>query len=82
MLLKRLLKTFVKPYYSKLGLAVTSMVIVALANAFHVWLVKPALDKIFFHLDKQMLVIIPIAMITVGIVKAGATYFQNFYMKT
>ncbi len=80
-MLKRLLDSFVRPYFSKLSLAVTAMVIVALANAFHVWLVKPALDKIFFHLDKQMLVVIPVAMIVVGVIKAGATYFQNFYMK-
>jgi subfamily B ATP-binding cassette protein MsbA len=80
-LLKRLLKSFVKPYYSKLSLAVTAMVIVALSNAFQVWLVKPALDKIFSHLDTKMLAIIPVAMVIVGIVKASATYFQNFYMK-
>jgi subfamily B ATP-binding cassette protein MsbA len=80
-LLKRLLKNFVKPYYSKLLLAICAMVIVALSNAIHVWLVKPALDKIFFSLDKKMLVVIPIAMVAVGITKAIATYFQNFYMK-
>lgn len=80
-LLKRLLGDFVKPYYFKLTLAASAMVIVALSNAFNVWLVKPALDKIFFNLDKKMLVLIPIAMIAVGVIKAGATYFQNFYMK-
>ena len=80
-LLKRLFKEFIRPYFSKLVLAVIAMTIVALSNAFHVWLVKPALDKIFFHLDKRMLLLIPIAMILVGVIKAGATYFQNFYMK-
>ncbi len=80
-LLKRLFKGFIKPYIFKLSLAVIAMVIMALSNAFHVWLVKPALDKIFFHLDKEMLLIIPIAMVAVGAIKALATYFQNFYMK-
>ena len=75
-LLKRLFKGFIKPYIYKLSLAVIAMVIVALSNAFHVWLVKPALDKIFFHLDKEMLLIIPIAMVVVGAIKALATYFQ------
>jgi ATP-binding cassette, subfamily B, bacterial MsbA len=80
-LLKRLLKQFVNPYYSKLALAIVAMVIVAASNAFHAWLVKPALDEIFVHLNKEMLVIIPVAMVSVGVIKAGATYFQNFYMK-
>lgn len=80
-LLKRLIKDFVKPYFTKLAFAITAMIIVALSNAFHVWLVKPALDKIFFHLDKKMLMIIPVAMVAVGIIKALATFFQNFYMK-
>lgn len=80
-LLKRLFKGFVRPYLGKLFLAITSMIIVALASAFHVWLVKPALDKIFFHLDQKMLIFIPTAMIVVGIIKAFGTYFQNYYMK-
>lgn len=80
-LLKRLIKCFVKPYLKQLSFAVLAMIIVALANAFHVWLVKPALDKIFFHLDQEMLVLIPVAMVVVGVIKAAATFFQNYYMK-
>ncbi len=80
-LVKRLFKDFIKPYYGKLALAAIAMVLVALSNAFHAWLVKPALDEIFVHLNKEMLVLIPVAMVVVGIIKAGATYFQNFYMK-
>lgn len=80
-LLKRLFKEFIKPYFSKLVLASTAMIVVAASNAFHAWLVKPALDDIFVHLNKKMLVIIPVAMVTVGVIKAMATYFQNFYMK-
>lgn len=80
-LLKRLFKNFIRPYFSKLVLASIAMVTVALCNAFHAWLVKPALDDIFVHLNKEMLVIIPIAIISVGVVKAIATYFQNYFMK-
>lgn len=80
-LLKRLIHSFVKPYFKKLSFAIMAMIIVALSNSFHVLLVKPALDKIFVKLDKEMLLIIPIAMIVVGIIKAVATFFQNYYMK-
>ncbi len=80
-LLKRLVKEFVQPYYSKLGFAVAAMIVVAISNAAQVWLVKPALDKIFFDLDKRMLLIIPISMVGVGTAKALATFFQNYFMK-
>ena len=71
-LVKRLFKDFIKPYYGKLALAAIAMVLVALSNAFHAWLVKPALDEIFVHLNKEMLVLIPVAMVVVGIIKAGS----------
>ena len=80
-LAKRLLKEFIQPYIPKLFIAVAAMVVVALSNAVHAWMVKPALDDIFVHLDKKMLLLIPIAMILIGVTKAVATYFQNFYMK-
>lgn len=80
-LLKRLFKGFIKPYFSKLVLASIAMVIVALSSAFHAWLVKPALDDIFVHLNQKMLIIVPAAIVSIGIVKAIATYFQNYYMK-
>jgi ATP-binding cassette, subfamily B, bacterial MsbA len=80
-ILKRLLKEFIKPYSNKLLFAASAMVIVALSNAFSALLIKPALDDIFIHLDRKMVMIIPLTMIAVGIIKAIATYFQNFYMK-
>lgn len=80
-LLRRLFKGFIRQYLSKLIIAIIAMVVVAVANAFQVWLVKPALDKIFFHLNKEMLAIIPVAMVVVGVIKAVGTYFQNFYIK-
>ncbi|MCT4635710.1 MAG: ABC transporter ATP-binding protein/permease [Rickettsiales bacterium] len=80
-LLKRLFKGFIRPYLSKLIISIIAMIVVAVANAFQVWLVKPALDKIFFHLNKEMLTIIPVAMVVVGVLKAFGTYFQNFYIR-
>jgi ATP-binding cassette, subfamily B, bacterial MsbA len=80
-LLNRLLRLFVKPYFSKLILASIAMIIVAMSNAFHAWLVKPALDEIFINLNAKMLFLIPVTMVAVSIIKAIATYFQNFYMK-
>ena len=80
-LLKKLSREFVKPYKQQLFIAVFAMIIVALANAFHAWLVKPALDDIFVHFNKKMLVLIPVTLVGVSVVKAFASYFQNYYMK-
>jgi ATP-binding cassette, subfamily B, bacterial MsbA len=80
-ILKRLFKEFINPYFNKLILAVIAMIFVALSTVFHTWLIKPLMDDILVHLNKEMLIIIPAAMVGVGIVKSIAAYFQNFYMK-
>ena len=80
-LLTRLFKQFIRPYNKKLLFAIIAMSLVAASNATQAWLVKPVLDDIFVHLNKEMLSIIPIAMISIGLLKAVSTYFQNFYMK-
>lgn len=81
-LLKKLWQKFVSPYRAKILVAISAMITVALANALQAWLVKPALDDIFVNFDRKMLLYIPLAMIMVGVVKALATYVQNFYIKS
>lgn len=80
-LFARLYYDFLKAQTPKLVCAVIAMVIVSISSAIHAFLVKPALDDIFFKLNKQMLIIIPVAMVTIGIIKAIAIYFQNYFMK-
>jgi subfamily B ATP-binding cassette protein MsbA len=80
-LIKRLIKNYVTKYSSQMYLAVVLMVIVSAASAFHVWLVKPALDGIFIDKKREFLIFIPILVIIVSFVKGIAAYYQNYIIK-
>ena len=80
-LIKRFIRDYLVNYSNKLYLAALCMILVAAASAFHVWLVKPALDGIFIDKNHQLLVLIPILVIAVAFVKGIAAYYQNFLIK-
>lgn len=80
-LVKRLITSYVSKYKAKLYLAVIFMIIVAATSAFHVWLVKPALDGIFISKNSQLLVLLPLIVIIVAIIKGAASYYQNYLIK-
>ncbi len=75
---KRLLK-YLKPYWNKLILAAFCMLGVALLTASLAYLVKPALDEIFFNRNERMLILIPITIMIVYIFK-GLCDFGQYYM--
>lgn len=79
--IKRLLKEHVLPYKAKVLVAIFFMVISALCGALLVWLVKPAVDKLFTNHDDQMLILIPIAIFVVHFIKGIAEYFQSYIIK-
>lgn len=80
-LTKRLYKEFFKPYIANLCLALVAMIIVAVCNAGQAWLIKPALDEIFFLKNETMLLVVPIAIILTFIIKGAASYCQNYLLK-
>lgn len=75
---KRLLE-YLKPYYLKLMLALFCMSGVAIMTASLAYLVKPALDEIFFERNKEMLFMIPLVVISVYIFK-GVCDFGQYYL--
>jgi len=75
---KRLL-TYLKPYMTRLVLAGICMVGVALLTASLAYLVKPALDDIFFNKKMSMLFWIPLAVASVYILK-GLCDFGQYYL--
>lgn len=79
-LLKRCLGYFL-PYKIRIGVALLSMVIVAACQGAVAWLVQPAFDKIFDTRDDQYLILIPIALVTVVLVKGVFRYLQNYEMR-
>lgn len=80
-LVKRIIKEFVKPYFSKLGLAAFFMIIVAATTALHAWMMKPILDKIFTEKSELLLLIVPFALLLVSVLRGLAVYMQNILTK-
>ncbi len=77
-LLKRIIKNYIKPHCKAFLLSIALMLVIAGTTTFHAWLVKPALDSVFFKKDATMLTIIPIVILVVTVIKGFATYFQLF----
>ena len=63
-------------YKSKMLIAIFCMIVASICTGFHAWLVKPALDKVLINSDTFYLYFIPIAVLSTGIIKGMASYFQ------
>jgi subfamily B ATP-binding cassette protein MsbA len=79
-LLKRLLREEVRPYLPRLGLAMLCMAVAAGGTAALAYLMEPVLDEVFINKDRDMLVLIPIAVVIVTLLKGAATYGQGVLM--
>ncbi|MGD9947742.1 MAG: lipid A export permease/ATP-binding protein MsbA [Desulfobulbus sp.] len=73
------LMAVLKPYRSKLVLAMIGMVIVGGFNALQAYMVKPLLDEIFFQRNDRLLHILPLGLVAVFLVK-GLFYFIYSYI--
>ena len=80
-LIKRLIKEHVRPYFGKLLLAAICMAIVAAATAGNAWLMQPVLDEVFLNKNTKLLLLVPIAVMTIAIVKGLASYGESIYME-
>ncbi len=76
---KRLL-LYLRPYLTKLILAGFCMMGVAILTASLAYLVKPALDDIFFEKNHQMLFMIPLVVASVYIFKGFCDFGQYYLM--
>lgn len=75
----RRLLGYLKPYRWRLVLAGVCMLGVALLTGALAYLVKPALDEIFFERDIRMLVVIPVVVAAVYVLK-GICDFGQYYL--
>jgi subfamily B ATP-binding cassette protein MsbA len=76
---KRLL-IFVKPYWTRIAIAVVCMILLAGINALIAYMVKPAIDEIFLKKDSTMLAVIPFALILAFLLKGSFDYGQEYLM--
>ncbi len=80
-LIKRLIKEHVRPYFGKMFLAAICMAIVAAATATNAWLMQPVLDEVFLNKNTQLLLLVPIVVMTIAIIKGLASYGESIFME-
>ncbi len=80
MTLYRRLLELLKPYWTKVILAMICMAFVSLFTAAQAYLVQPALDDVFLKKDEKMLFLLPIAIILLFLVKGVFDYGQSYLM--
>ena len=76
----RLIFEYLFDHKIKILLALVMMLISAAATGLHAWLVRPALDEVLIKGNKEMLFLIPIAIIIVTLIKGLATYTHSYQM--
>jgi subfamily B ATP-binding cassette protein MsbA len=76
----RLLREHVRPQLPWLLLATVCMAVYAAATAAQAWLLEPILDRVFLERDRQMLVLVPLAVVVIAVLKACAGYSQTAAM--
>ncbi len=76
----RIIFDYLMSHKLKIILALFMMVISAGATGLHAWLVRPALDEVLIKGNKEMLFLIPIAIIIVTFCKGLATYTHSYQM--
>ena len=76
----RIVFQYLMSHKLKIILALFMMVISAGATGLHAWLVRPALDEVLIKGNKEMLFLIPIAIIIVTLCKGLATYTHSYQM--
>jgi len=73
-LVNRIFKTQVKKYIPELSITFIFIVLTSLTTAVTAWLLDPAIKEIFENKNKQMLYLIPIAIVFTFIIKAFSIY--------
>ena len=76
----RLIANYIFPHKLKILFALCMMVVSAASTGIHAWLVRPALDEVLIKGNKEMLFLIPVAIIIVTMIKGISTFLHSFHM--
>jgi subfamily B ATP-binding cassette protein MsbA len=80
-LYKRLWREYIRHHKRKITIAVICMALGAAATATNAWLMQPVLDEIFLKKNKDMLILIPLAVLGLTVINGIATYGQTAYIR-
>ena len=78
--IKRIVTEYLFSHKIKIFIALLMMIVSAGATGLHAWLVRPALDEVLIQGNKEMLYLIPIAIIITTLFKGIATFTHSFQM--
>lgn len=78
---KRLLK-LVRPYWGRVVLAGILSLVISGINGGLAWLVKPALDGIFFEKNEMLLIIMPLAVLVLFLLRGLFFFCQSYLMRS
>ena len=78
--INRLVGDYLTNYKLTILIALLMMIVSAAATGLHAWLVRPALDEVLIKGNKEMLFLIPFAIIIVTLIKGIATYTHSYQM--
>jgi len=70
---------YLKSYKKEFALAILGMIAVAIGTTASAHLLKPVLDDIFIKKDRDMLYMIPFAIVLVFFIKSMGKYIQTYY---
>ena len=73
-LINRIFKTQVKKYIPELSITFVFIILTSLTTAATAWLLDPAIKEIFENKNRQMLYLIPLAIVFTFIIKAFSIY--------
>jgi ATP-binding cassette, subfamily B, bacterial MsbA len=73
-LINRIFKTQVKKYIPELSITFIFIILTSLTTAATAWLLDPAIKEIFENKNKQMLYLIPVAIVFTFLIKAFSIY--------
>ncbi len=73
-LISRIFKTQVKKYIPELSITFVFIILTSLTTAATAWLLDPAIKEIFENKNRQMLYLIPLAIVFTFIIKAFSVY--------
>ena len=79
-LMRRLLRERMPGHFLPIAGALFCMAVVAATTAGTAWLMEPALDDVFIAQDREMLYLIPVAILALALLGGGAAYLQAVLM--
>ncbi len=79
-LLGRLWRDHIRNYKGRLFIAILCMGLIALATAAMAYVMKPVIDEVFVARDRDMLVIVSVAILAIFVIKGFATFGQTLTM--